>query len=213
MQSLDKSIVGVILAGGQSRRMGGDDKGLMDFGGGTLMGNAIRKLQPQVAEVIINANGDPSRFSQFAVPVVADSVSGFVGPLGGVLAGMRWAASQRPGARFVATAACDTPFFPDDLVQRLGSALAGRERGVAIAASGGDTHQVFGLWSIALADDLEEALNAGHRKVLDWARRHDAFEVNFERLEIAGRTIDPFLNANTPDELLEANRLLAQSLQ
>ncbi len=191
--------------------MGGGDKGLLDFGGATLMGNAIQRLKPQVAEVIINANGDPDRFASFDVPIVSDTVGGFAGPLSGVLAGMRWAALYRPEAKFVATTACDTPFFPDDLVARLGVAVGTNYRAVAIAASDGNSHQVFGLWPVALADDLEEALDSGLRKVLDWASRHDAIEVNFGKIMLGDRTIDPFFNVNTPEDLSEAKQFLAQA--
>lgn len=199
--------MGVVLAGGQSRRMGGGDKSLAPFGGGTLIENAIGKLSPQVSQLVISANGDPARFDHFAIPVIADSLTGFAGPLAGLLATMRWTAKVRPDAQFVATVACDTPFFPDDLVQRLRAALAGRDRAIAIAASDGRTHQVFGLWPVALADDLEEALNSGVRKVLEWARRYEVIEVNFDFVQLAGGSFDPFLNVNTPEDLCEANRL------
>jgi molybdopterin-guanine dinucleotide biosynthesis protein A len=189
-------VVGVLLAGGQSRRMGGGDKGLLPFGGTTLMGHVIERLRPQVGTVIINANGDPRRFDRYGLPVISDMVEDFSGPLAGVLAGMVWTRAMRPAARFIATAACDTPFLPDHLVAAL------------MAASGGQAHPVFGLWPVALAEDLQLSLEAGLRKVLDWTARHRTVEHDFMPSATAQGGIDPFFNANTPDELREAETML-----
>jgi molybdopterin-guanine dinucleotide biosynthesis protein A len=109
-------IAGVILAGGLARRMGGGDKALLELAGETLLARVIARLKPQVGEMVLNANGDPARFAEFGLPVVADTVEGFAGPLAGILAGMRWAAAK--GYSHVASAAGDTPFFPADLVAR-----------------------------------------------------------------------------------------------
>lgn len=209
MKAISKT-VGVVLAGGQSRRMGGGDKALLAFGHGALIGNAIQKLKSQVSEVVINANGDAARFAQFGMPVVADTIGVGAGPLAGILAGMRWAAANRDGIAFIATSACDTPFFPGDLVEGFIAQIGENDRGVAIAASRGCTHQAFGLWPVALADDLEDALASGTRKVLDWARRHGAVEVCFDDIEAGRQAIDPFFNANTPEELAAANAFLAR---
>ncbi len=203
------AIAGVLLAGGQSRRMGGGDKGLIDIGGATMLGRVIERLSPQVVQLAINANGDPARFSQFGLPVVADTIEGHVGPLAGVLAGMRWAQTSAPDARHIVTASTDAPFLPPDLGARLASELAATpENAIALARSGGHLHPVIGLWPVDLADDLETALGEGVRKVLHWTDRHGTLGVEFEFTEIAGRAIDPFFNANTPEELDEVRDLL-----
>lgn len=206
--TIDKSnITGVLLAGGQSRRMGGGDKGLLTLDGKTMLQRVVDRFSPQVGALVINANGDPARFADYRLPVVADSIEGFVGPLAGVLAGMRWAARHTPGARLVATTSTDAPFLPRDLVLRLANEQA-RSGGIALAASGGEMHPVIGLWPVALADDLEAALTSGVRKVLHWTDRHGTHPVDFPLLEVAGRKVDPFFNANTPEELAEAASLV-----
>lgn len=205
------NVIGVLLAGGQSRRMGGGDKGLLPFGGGTLMGHVIGRLEPQVDAIIINANGDHRRFSRYNLPVVADPCEGFAGPLAGVLAGMIWAQAMRPHALWLATAACDTPFFPEDYVIRLLEATGGRYPAIALSASGGQVHPVFGLWPVALAADLSEALGSGTRKVLDWTSRHPTVTFEFKAIEADGHQIDPFFNANTPEELAQAEAIWDQA--
>jgi molybdopterin-guanine dinucleotide biosynthesis protein A len=204
-------IAGVILAGGQSRRMGGGDKGLLALGDKPMLGHVIARLAPQVAQMVINANGSPERFAPFGLPVVADSIGGFAGPLAGVLEGMRWAARETPAARWIATTSADAPFIPLNLVARLRAAAASRPKAVAIAQSAGDLHPVIGLWPVTLADDLEAELKAGIRKVLRWTDKHGTIPVAFEPVQIGGREIDPFFNANTPEELDEARRLLQKS--
>lgn len=208
-------VIGVLLAGGQSRRMFADgagrgDKGLLQIGGKPMLSHVIARLAPQVAAMVINANGDHSRFADFGLPVVADTIGGHVGPLAGVLAGMRWAAAHHPGAGFIATASTDAPFVPADLVGRLSAALTTAPRGerIALARSDGHLHPVIGLWPVSLADDLENALQDGVRKVLAWTDRHGTLGVDFAPVAVGGRLIDPFFNANTPDELAEARRLL-----
>ncbi len=201
-------IIGVVLAGGQSRRMGGGDKGLLAVAGRSMLGHVAERLRPQVASLVINANGDPVRFAEFALPVVSDTVDGFVGPLAGVLAGLRWTASHAPMATHIATVSSDAPLLPDDLVARLAAALNGRERAIALAQSAGELHPVIGLWPVALADDLETALRGGLRKVLHWTDRHGTVPVDFAFVSIRGSVVDPFFNANTPEELDELRRLL-----
>ena len=216
MNSSDRiRVTGLILAGGQSRRMGpafagmrGGDKGLLDLAGKPMLAHVIARLRAQVDCMVINANGDPERFATFGLPVVADTVQGFVGPLAGVLAGMRWSAANAPAASHVASVSADAPLVPANLVERLSSAAMKRPGAIALAASGGEMHPVIGLWPVALADDLEAALRAGVRKVLAWTDRHGTLPVEFPFVEIKGRQIDPFFNANTPEELDEARRLL-----
>lgn len=165
-----------------------------------MLAHAIERLAPQVGTLILNANGDPARFRDFGLPVVADTVPGYAGPLAGILAGMRWAAS-RAADGLVATAAADTPFFPADLVARLSAALPGA-CGVAVARSAGRVHPVFGLFPVALADDLERFIRRGvSLRVSDWLVAQEAAAVDFD-----GPGPDPFFNVNTPHDLVEAER-------
>jgi molybdopterin-guanine dinucleotide biosynthesis protein A len=211
-QDSREDVAGVLLAGGRSSRMGGGDKGLLELAGRPMLAHVIERLKPQVGPMVLNANGDPARFAPFGLPVVPDTVVGFAGPLAGVLAGMRWAARAAPRARAIVTVSTDAPFLPRDLVARLSGALAERPGGIALASSGGELHPVIGLWPVALADDLEAALDAGLRKVLHWTDRHGTVPVEFPFLEIGGRAVDPFFNANTPAELDEARAMLADMI-
>lgn len=173
-----------------------------------MLGHVAARLGPQVGRLVINANGDANRFDSFELPVVADSVSGFVGPLAGVLAGMRWSLAHAPAARWIATVSTDAPFVPADLVARLMAPILRGDGEIALAASDGELHPVIGVWPVALADDLEAALGAGVRKVLRWTDTHATSIVEFPPEIVGGRTIDPFFNANTPEELATARALL-----
>jgi molybdenum cofactor guanylyltransferase len=199
-----KQPLGVILAGGQATRMGGGDKGLLTLGGRTLLSHVVERLSPQVAELALNANGDAARFDALNLTVLPDSIDGFVGPLAGVLAGMDWAAER--GADTIVTAAADTPFFPGDLVPRLLLASEGMTHPLVLAATPDDTrgtarHPTFGLWPVALRDDLRAALNGGLRKVVMWTQQHEGREALFPH-EAA------FFNVNTPDDLKTAEGML-----
>lgn len=198
------TLFGVILAGGQGRRMGGVDKAMVPLGGRPMIAHVIRRLAPQVGALAINAGGDPERFEGFALPVLRDPVPDRPGPLAGVLAGMRWAGAQ--GADHVVTAATDTPFLPGDLVARLRMAADGARAPIALAESGGRLHPTFGLWPVTLAEDLELALEAGTRKVAGWALGEGAVRVAFG---VAGT--DPFFNVNTPEELETAEQILSEA--
>jgi len=206
-----EDVTGVILAGGQSRRMGGGDKGLLELAGQPMLAHVLARLAPQVGCTIVNANGDPARFARFGLPVVADTITGFAGPLAGILAGMRWSLANAPAARWIATAAGDAPLLPRDLVARLVQALAERPDAIALAQSGGELHPVIGLWPVALADDLEAQLAGGVRKVLHWTDRHGTVPVPFPMVRMCGIEIDPFFNANTPPELDQLRAMLAKS--
>ncbi len=183
--------------------MGGGDKCLRLLGGRTLLERVIERVRPQVGGIILNANGDPARFGHFGLPVVADGVAGFAGPLAGVLAGLDWAAEERPDLPWLVSIATDTPFFPSDLVARLVAATEAEGADLACAASGGRTHPVFGLWPVRLKDDLRRALvDEGLRKIDAWTARYRLATVTFP-----AEPVDPFLNVNTPDDLAEAERL------
>jgi molybdenum cofactor guanylyltransferase len=197
-------IVGLLLAGGQSRRMGGGDKALRVLGGITLLERVIGRLRPQVEALVLNANGDPCRFAQFDLPVVPDSVPGFAGPLAGVLAGLDWTAAHRPDCTYVVSVATDAPFLPRDLVSRLVGDMEKAGAELACAASAGQAHPVIGLWPVQLRDDLRRAVvDQGVRKVDVWTAGHRLAVVPFP-----GTPIDPFFNANRPEDLAAAAALL-----
>jgi molybdopterin-guanine dinucleotide biosynthesis protein A len=206
--------VGVILAGGLGRRMGGGDKPLLTIGGVPMLTRVIARLRPQVDQLVLNANGDPARFARYDLPVVPDKVQGFAGPLAGIHAGMRWAATNLPGAQFVVSAAADTPFFPTDLVARLSEGCGRDERTIALAASPVGTHPVFGLWPVRLADDLEDFLASGESgKILTFADRYLRLNVPFDDIALPnGKTVDPFFNVNTPEDAAHAERV-AEALE
>src|SRR6516165_12172752 len=184
--------------------MGGGDKSLRLLGGIPLLERVIERLRPQVDGLVLNANGDPARFARFALPVVGDMVPGFAGPLAGVLAGFDWAASHRPDCPYVVSVATDAPFLPIDLVARLAEALDEAGADLACAASGGRSHPVFGLWPVRLRDDLRRAVvDQGIRKVDLWTARYELAMVPF-----ADQPVDPFFNANRPEDLETAAALL-----
>ncbi len=197
-------IVAVVLAGGLSRRMGGGDKCLRPLGGEPILGRILERLKPQVDAIVLNANGDPARFSAFATPVIGDVIEGYAGPLAGILSGMAWARAHHPRAQRLVSVASDAPFFPADLVMRLVAGADAARMKLACAASAGQTHPVFGLWQIGLEVDLRHALEMeGVRKVDAWTARHGCAVVEF-----AADAVDPFFNANRPEDLAEAERLL-----
>lgn len=196
------SFPAVILAGGKSSRMGGGDKVLLDLNGAPILSHVIARLRPQVGALAISANGDPARFAAFGLPVLADSLPDFPGPLAGILAGMDWAASL--GADGVIVVAGDTPFLPRDLVARLHDAAG--PFGLALAAdreSDGAVrlHPTFGLWPVRLRGPLRAALLAGDRRIRAFASTHGAQTALFDGADAA------FFNINTPDDLTKAARI------
>jgi molybdopterin-guanine dinucleotide biosynthesis protein A len=205
-EDLSMKIGGVLLAGGQSQRMGGGDKSLRLLAGKPILARVIERAQPQVDALVLNANGDPARFTRFGLPVVPDSVAGFAGPLAGVLAGLDWAAANLPEAELLASFATDAPFLPRDLVRRLAVALEEGGFDLACAQSNGQNHPVFGLWPVSLRDDLRQVLAGGLRKVDRWTARFKLVEVEF-----LAEPVDPFFNANRPEDLAEAERLVAMA--
>jgi len=206
---LTDPVVGILLAGGRSSRMGGGDKCLRPLAGRPILAHIIERLKPQVCDMIINANGDVARFASFGLPVVADSVAGYAGPLAGVHAGLQWVRANRPDIRYAVTIAADTPFFPSDLVQRFLAELAHHPT-LLVARSEEGVHPVVGLWPVTLAGDLEDSLKEGMRKVGSFTEEHGAVEVSFPPVEVGGRPIDPFFNINRPEDLAEAEALVKE---
>ena len=194
---------GVLLAGGLARRMGGGDKPMRQIGGRTILERVIARLKPQCDSLILNANGDPARFASFNLPVIADSVADFPGPLAGILAALDWAAAVRPDVAWILSAAADCPFLPRDLVARLHEARADEDAQLAVAASGGQSHPVIGLWSVALREELRHALvKEDIRKIDRWTARYKLATVNWP-----STPLDPFFNANSMDDIAQAERL------
>jgi molybdenum cofactor guanylyltransferase len=197
--------LGVLLAGGLARRMGGGDKPLKKIGGRTILERAIARLRPQCDALILNANGDPARFAFTNLPVVPDDVPGFAGPLAGVRAALDWTARNRPEVAWIASAAADSPFLPHDFVSRLHAARAAAGVRLACAESGGQPHPVNGLWPVSLREDLRHALVVEDMRKIDrWTARH-----GIGRARWPAEPVDPFFNANAPEDIAEAERLIA----
>lgn len=196
-------VLGLLLAGGLARRMGGGDKALKTIGGMTILDHVLERLKPQCAAVVLNANGDPSRFAAWGLPVVPDSVEGFAGPLAGILAGLDWAATHNPSVTHVVSVAADTPFIPRDLVVRMVSEMQEAKATLASAASGGWNHPVIALWPVMIRDVLRDALLVGNE------RKIDRFTSRYPLATVTWTTdpIDPFFNANEPDDLAKAEGL------
>jgi molybdopterin-guanine dinucleotide biosynthesis protein A len=198
-------IPAVILAGGLARRMGGGDKPMREIGGKTILARVVARLAPQCNDLILNANGDPARFAAFGLPVIADTVANFPGPLAGILAALDWTAERRPEAQWILSTPGDCPFLPRDLVARLHRARSEQDAQLAVAASGGQSHPVIGLWSVALREELRRALVVEDvRKVGRWMARYRLATVTWPT-----EPLDPFFNANTIDDIAEAERLAA----
>ena len=198
--------LGLVLAGGLARRMGGGDKAMIAIGGTSILDRVLERLRLQTAGIIINANGDPARFAATGLPVIADSVPGFAGPLSGVLAGLDWAAANKPDITYIASVPGDCPFLPRDLVGRLHAARISDDLPLACARSGAWRHPVVGLWPVTLRDDLRRALvDEDLRKIEVWTARHGIAIADWP-----DKPVDPFFNVNTPDDAARANALAAQ---
>jgi len=196
---------GILLAGGLARRMDGGDKPMRSIAGRTILERVIARLHPQCDELILNANGDPARFAAYGLPVIADSVANFPGPLAGILAGLDWVAAHRPDVAWVLSTAADCPFLPPDLVARLHQARIEQNAQLAVAASGGRSHHVIGLWSVSLREELRHALVVENvRKVERWAARYSLATATWPT-----EPLDPFFNVNTVEDIAEAERLAA----
>lgn len=199
------STLGVLLAGGLARRMGGGDKPMRTIGGRTILERVIARLKPQCDGLILNANGDPARFAAFGLTVVPDNVPDFPGPLAGILAALESTAANRPEVEWVLSAAGDCPFLPRDLVARLHERRQQENAQLAVAASGNQSHPVIGLWRVSLRDELRHALVVEDlRKIDRWTARYPLATATWPT-----EPLDPFFNANTVEDIAEAERLAA----
>ena len=201
----DIDICGLLLAGGRSRRMGGRDKCLMTLSNRSLLNHIVVAARPQVGPMVLNTNSDPSLFSDYALPVVSDVIDGYAGPLAGILTGLEWALQYAPNCKWVASFACDAPFVPINLVERLRQAVYKQGADIGCAASGGRLHPVFALWPVCLAPALRDAVEReGLRKVDEWTERYVQ-----ARVEFPVAPYDPFFNINRLEDLAEAEAMLA----
>lgn len=205
---MTEAVAGVLLAGGLSRRMGGGDKCLRMLGGRTVLDRIVERVRPQVSCLVLNANGDPSRFAATGLPVAADTVEGFAGPLAGVLTGLEWTAEHHPECAWLASFPTDAPFLPTDLVGRMLQAVADSGADMACATSNGRAHPVIGLWPVRLAAELRHAMvEEDIRKVDRWTARY-----RLEQVDFSAQPVDPFFNTNRPEDLEEAENLLARGV-
>lgn len=199
------TVVGVLLAGGLSRRMGGGDKNLMRLDNRPILEHVIERVRGQVGDLILNANGDPDRFAAYDLPVVADVIEGYAGPLAGILTGMEWAAENAPSCSWIASFPTDAPFLPTDLVQKLMQAIDANGADMACAVSNERTHPPIAIWPVALRDVLRKSMiDEDMRKIDKWTARYSIVHVPFENFGI-----DPFFNVNRPENLEEAEQFLA----
>jgi molybdopterin-guanine dinucleotide biosynthesis protein A len=194
---------GLVLAGGLARRMGGGDKALIRIGNETILERALARLTPQVSGIVLNANGDASRFAFSKLPVVADSIPDFAGPLAGILAGLDWVAANRPGTEWIVSVPGDCPFLPRDLVAKLHAARITHGKLLACAKSGDWRHPVVGLWHVSLREDLRHAVTVEDlRKIEVWTARH-----GIALAEWPTEPVDPFFNVNAPEDVAKATEL------
>jgi molybdopterin-guanine dinucleotide biosynthesis protein A len=197
--------LGLVLAGGLARRMGGGDKALIRIGSATILERVLDRLRPQCTRMALNANGDPARFAATGLPIIADDVPGFAGPLAGILAGLDWTAAQLPQIEWVVSVPGDCPFVPRDLVARLLAARIEAALPLACARSGEWRHPVVGLWPVGLRKNLRHALvDEGLRKIEVWTARHGVAVADWPT-----HLVDPFFNVNTPEDAAEAQRIAA----
>jgi len=200
--------LGLVLAGGLARRMGGGDKARIAIGGVSILDRVLATLSGQCTGIVINANGDPKRFADTGLTVIPDSVPDFVGPLAGILAGLDWLKAQNNGVEWMVSVPSDCPFLPDDLVERLHQARRqlGAGVGLACARSGEWRHPVVGLWPLALREKLRQALlEEGLRKIDIFTTRHGVAIADWP-----DQPIDPFFNVNTPEDAERAERIALQ---
>jgi molybdopterin-guanine dinucleotide biosynthesis protein A len=203
----ESKTLGLVLAGGLARRMGGGDKALIEVGGTTILARVLATLTPQCEAIILNANGDTTRFAAFGLPVVSDDIPDFAGPLAGILAGLDWMAAHDPGQQWMVSVPGDCPFLPGDLVTRLHQAREQAAMPLACAKSGDWRHPVVGLWDVTLRDDLRRAIvDEDLHKIEIWTARH-----GIAIAEWPDRPVDPFFNVNTPEDRDRANEIASSA--
>jgi len=203
---IETPVLGLILAGGLARRMGGGDKARTRIAGQTILSRVIERMTAQSTRLILNANGDPSRFADTGLPVIADDVPDFAGPLAGILAGLDWAAAHVPDIDTIVSVPGDCPFLPRDLVVRLFEARQREDKPLACARSGEWRHPVVALWPVALRHDLRRALTVEDlRKIEIWTARHGVALADWP-----AEPVDPFFNVNTPEDAAAAEQLAAR---
>ncbi len=209
------AVVGVILAGGLGRRLGGGDKALRLLAGQPLVAHVVARLAPQLApgRLLLNANGVGPELTSFGLPLLADTRPGRPGPLAGILAAMQAIRSEAGEDGWVLSAPTDTPFLPLDLVARLAEQQSSAAADIVLAGSAAGLCQVCGLWSCRLADALAQSLAIGQNKVLAFASAHKMSQVTFPPQPVGGEKVDPFFNINTADDLAAAERLLSHESQ
>lgn len=206
MSEQSNQVIGMILAGGQSRRMGGREKAFIPLAGRPLLAHVLDRIGPGLAAILLNANGDPARFDAFSLPVRADVVAGFAGPLAGILTGLEWAAETHPGATHLLSAPCDAPFVPADLAERLWTAMMMQGADMAMARSAGRDHPVAALWPVAERAALRHALvEEDIRKIDRFTGRYRVAFVDF-----ATEPVDPFFNINSPEDLAAAEDVISR---
>lgn len=205
MMNNDSSIPGIILAGGLAKRMGGGDKCLLPLGGKTLLQRCVERAQPQTQPLLLNANGSSLRFARTRLPVIADLISSFPGPLAGIHAGLVYMSEHQPACEWLASFACDTPFFPLDLVSRLQQAAQDQDAQIIVARCDGRVHPIFGLWHVSLAAHIEQLLAQGKSpRIQEWIATQKTVYVDFVSADY-----DPFFNINTPQDLYTAEAQLS----
>lgn len=198
------STIGVILAGGLAKRMGGGDKCLLPLGGKTLLQRSIERAQPQVSPLLLNANGNSLRFARSRLTVVTDVYSGNPGPLAGIHTALNWMSQHQPDEEWLVSFACDTPFFPTDLVARLHAGAQAGESLLSIATCNGRTHPIFALWHASLRTKIGQLLDQGqHPRLQEWVKTQNPVAVDFST-----DSYDPFFNINTPQDLYAAEAQL-----
>jgi len=190
----ESGVTGLVLAGGQGRRMGSVDKGLVSLRGVPMVRHVLDRLRPQVSEILINANQHRAEYEAFGHPVLADAIAGFAGPLAGLQVGLSHASYP-----LVATVPCDSPFLPSDLVTRLEGELTARGADLAVARTFDQPHPVFALVRRAVLPHLTQFLEQGGRKIDAWYATLSTVEVGFDD------EADAFRNINTADELQQAD--------
>ncbi|WP_039911958.1 molybdenum cofactor guanylyltransferase MobA [Cellvibrio mixtus] len=203
--SISQSVVGIILAGGLAKRMGGGDKCLLPLAGKTLLQRTVERAQPQVGSLLLNANGNSLRFARTRLPVIPDVFPNNLGPLAGIHAGLKRMGGDNPNAEWLASFASDTPFFPTDVVARLLEAAVTHHKQLAVAASKNRTHPIFALWHASLLEKIEQQLQTGDApRLQDWIKQQKMVTVEF-----AADAYDPFFNINTPQDLYAAEPLVS----